>query len=302
MMNHTPSPWPLRSDVAPRWQVLTQTLDEHQTLNILDNVLEFSIQLNDYPNKLWQQREALRCEHVYPRWPSDDDPLNCWIESIPRTLYAFPGATTDPTRIYFTPNHYHGREDRKAKLRIDRFFRHYVPHINHNQATALFIRLSTHYREKASKAEQRLLETSDTPYHLNDEDIVNDDDIVHEREWWLHEPQRKPMRFYVNESYGIMQRIHLQSYSREQDEYLSLADVDSGELGLSSYYRPGTLFAVSTTEGKQCWVSFRQFITPDVIAYAVQTECFNALINRFGYTPTIPSNDAVKITWQWISA
>lgn len=136
-------PWPIRpTTLAPDWQVLTQPLAEHTLVTVLST-------LGVDPNTPtpWHERERLRCRWIYPPWPTHLSQVMAWVQHLPAHLYAFPGGNADPTMIYFTPDERHGREDRKVKMRIARFFRHYLPTIPHEQAARLSNQLTAWFRE-----------------------------------------------------------------------------------------------------------------------------------------------------------
>lgn len=130
------------------------------------------------------------------------------------------------------------------------------------------------------------------------------DRVDSDRAWWLHDPHTRPVRLGFSEAYGIVQRVHLHPHSRTQDEYLYLADIETGERGLVPRYPPNTLFSVTTLEGQRYGVSFHTFVAADVVAYAAHTACLPALVQRFGaYSPLTPvSPEPVTIRWCWARA
>lgn len=125
-------------------------------------------------------------------------------------------------------------------------------------------------------------------------------DTVH-RAWWLHEPQAHPVRLSVSEAYGIVQRVQLQPYRRIQDEYLYLADIETGERGRLPHYPPDTVFAVTALDGLCYGMRFQAFIAADVVAFAAHTDCLPALVQRFGsYTALVPlTQEPVVLRWCW---
>ena len=123
----------------------------------------------------------------------------------------------------------------------------------------------------------------------------------HDRIWWLHEPHAPPVRLGFSEEYGIVQRVHLQPYNHSQDEYLYLADIETGERGWLPHYPPHTVFAVTALDGLCYGMCFNTFIAADVVAFATHTACLPALVQRFGrYTPIASvTQEPVTIRWCW---
>lgn len=136
-------PWPVRSGISVHHQVLTRAIAEHDTLSVLSDQ---GVDL-DPSTPPWHERERLRCISIYPRWPHHLPGVSEWIERIPTHLFAFAGDHGDPTMIYFTPDERHGREDRKIKMRIARFFRRYVPTITDQQAAHVSNQLTAFFRD-----------------------------------------------------------------------------------------------------------------------------------------------------------